>query len=42
MARNTTPIAWRLTGQGTGALPSVFPAGASVAATAPLIGLIKA
>jgi hypothetical protein len=37
---NISPIAWQLTGQGTGAFPSVFPAGATVASNAPKIGMV--
>jgi len=34
-------MAWQLTGQGTGALPSVAPTGATLLGTAPRIGLLK-
>lgn len=37
---NVSPMAWLLTGQGTGGLPSVFPAGATVASNAPKIGMV--
>ncbi|GAA4626646.1 hypothetical protein GCM10023196_035720 [Actinoallomurus vinaceus] len=42
MAVNQNPIAWYLSGQGTGTLPSVFPSGATVVGSCPMIGLIKA
>lgn len=41
MTANANPIAWKVTGQGTGALPTVFPPGASVVGTCPMVGLLK-
>lgn len=41
MTVNTTPIAWKLTGQAAGALPNLFPTTASVAAIAPMVALMK-
>jgi hypothetical protein len=42
MTLNTTPIAWKLTGQPTTALPPVFPASATVTGVAPMVALWKA
>jgi hypothetical protein len=33
------PIAWKLTGQGAGALPSIFPQGAALTNNAPALGI---
>ena len=35
----TVPIAWKLTGQGAGALPNIFPAGAALTNNAPALGI---
>lgn len=42
LAANSTPIAWGLTGQGTGALPNTFPAGATVRSSAHRVALFSA
>ena len=36
------PIGWKLTGQGTGALPSVFPTGAALAQSLPFLNMLAA
>lgn len=41
MAVNSNPIAWKLSGQGTGALPTTFPTGATVVGSAPMVALFK-
>jgi hypothetical protein len=41
LASYTTPIAYQLTGQGTGGFFGNFPAGATVAATCPKLALLK-
>ena len=34
-----TPIAWKLTGQASGALPSIFPTGGAVSSSAPAVAI---
>ena len=42
LTTNTTPIAWKVTGQSTGILQATFPTGGTVSATAPKVGILKA